>query len=107
MIKLNSAGAVSASLLPLNRPGGDSFVLSAGKMSLSVPVPVPVPDPVGGEDAVRNLQSIFFALAGSFMTGRQRFKSTERKGEGRRGRLVLGGMMVRAVKKGYELRERY
>lgn len=83
VMKLNSAGAVSASLLLLlNRPGGASFVLSVGKMSVSASVPVLVPVLT----AVRNLQSIFFALAGSFMTGRQRFRSTERRGDGEQGR---------------------
>jgi hypothetical protein len=82
VIKLNSAGAVSASLLLLlMRPGGASLVLSAGNMSVSASAPIRA----GEEMAVRNLQSIFFALAGSFMTGRQRFSSTERKKDGGRG----------------------
>jgi hypothetical protein len=72
VMKLNSAGAVSASLLLLKRPGGASLVLSAGNMSVSASAHLPA-----GEVAVRNLQSIFFALVGSFMTGRQRFSSTE------------------------------
>lgn len=90
VMKLNSAGA-SASLAAAraNRPGGASFVLSAGKMSVSVSVP----GAAGGDDPARNLQSIFFTLTGSFMTGRQRFNSTGRegKGEGRREGEVSGG----------------